>query len=77
MTAEALARLVPDVAIPPLPFIALYAITVRSLAKLGDSLQRGGLSFAALDGFVLAQFPPALGVGGWVFAETPERLPWR
>jgi Glyoxalase-like domain len=76
MTAEAFAKLAPDVAIPSLPFIGLYAVTVRSLAVLRDSLQRGGLSFAAHDGFVLAPFPSALGVGGWVFAEKSECLPW-
>ena len=57
--------------------IGLYAIAVRSLAVLRESLRRGSLSFAAHEGFVLAHFPPALGVGGWVFTETPERLPWR
>jgi hypothetical protein len=77
MPAESFSRLKPDIAIPSLPFIGLYAIAVRSLAALRESLRRGGLSFAAHDGFVLAHFPSALGVGGWVFAETPERLPWR
>jgi Glyoxalase-like domain len=77
MSAEAFSRLKRDITIPSLPFIGLYAIAVRSLAVLCESLRRGGLSFAAYDGFVLAHFPSALGVGGWVFAETPERLPWR
>jgi hypothetical protein len=77
MSAEAFSRLKQDIATPSLPFIGLYAIAVRSLAVLRESLQRGGLSFTAHDGFVLAHFPPALGVGAWVFAETPERLPWR
>jgi len=76
-TAEALAELAPDVAIPSLPFIGLYAVTVRSLAVLRDCLQRGGLSVATHDRFVLAYFPPALGTGGWVCAETPDYLPWR
>jgi hypothetical protein len=77
VTAEAFSRLAPDIVIPSLPFIGLYAIAVRSLAVLSESLRRGGLSFVAYDGCVLAQFPSALGVGGWVFAETVERLPWR
>jgi hypothetical protein len=76
-TAEALTGLAPGVAIPSLPFIGLYAITVRSLAVLRDCLRRGGLSFAAHDRFALAYFPPALGIGGWIFAETPDHLPWR
>jgi hypothetical protein len=77
MTVEAFARLAPDLAVPSLPFIGLYAITVRSLTVLRGSLQRGGLPFAARDGYVLAHFPPALGTGGWVFVERPDQLPWR
>jgi Glyoxalase-like domain len=77
MSPQAFARLAPDVAIPSLPFIGAYAIAVRSLAVLCESLRRGGALFDAHDGFVLARFPSALGVGGWVFAETADRLPWR
>ncbi len=77
VSAEAFARLVPEIAIPSLPFIALYAVAVRSLSGLCDSLQRSGLPFTAHDGFVFARFPSALGIGGWVFAETADRLPWR
>lgn len=76
MTAEMFAKLAPDIAPPSLPFIGLYAITVRSLAVLRESLQRGGVPFAARDGCVFARFPSALGTGGWVFAETPDHLPW-
>jgi Glyoxalase-like domain len=77
MTAEAFAKLAPDIAVPSLPFIGLYAITVRSLGVLCESLRGGGMPFAARDGYVFARFPSALGNGGWVFAETPDRLPWR
>lgn len=77
MTSEAFLQLAPDVAIPSLPFIGLYAIAVRALPALCESLRRGGLPFVVRDGFVLAHFPPALGIGGWVFAETPGDLPWR
>jgi hypothetical protein len=77
MTADALAHLMPDVVVPSLPFIGLYAIAVRSLDVLRDALRRGGLSFAGHDGYVLAHFPPALGRGGWVFVETQEHVPWR
>src|SRR5581483_7514468 len=76
-SAEAFARLAPDIAIPCLPFIGLYAVAVRSLSVLCDSLQRSGLPLTAHDGFVFARFPSALGIGGWVFAETADRLPWR
>ena len=77
VTPEVFSRLAPDVAIPALPFIGLYAIAVRSIATLCESLLRGGLQFVARDGYVMARFPAALGVGSWVFVETPEHLPWR
>jgi hypothetical protein len=77
VTAEALSRLATDLAIPSLPFIGLYAIAVRSIPVLCDSLRRGGVAFVHRDGFVLAHFPSALGIGGWVFVERSERLPWR
>jgi hypothetical protein len=77
VTAEALARVMPDIAIPSLPFIGLYAVAVRSIPSLCEALQRGGVSFTVQDGFVTARFPSALGIGAWVFAEAPERLPWR
>jgi hypothetical protein len=77
VTPEAFSRLAPDVAIPALPFIGLYAIAVRSIAALCESLQCGGLQFVARDGYVMARFPAALGIGSWVFVETPEHLPWR
>ncbi len=77
VTREAFSQLAPDLAIPALPFIGLYAIAVRSIPVLCSCLQRGGISFAEHHGCVMARFPSALGMGGWVFAETPERLPWR
>ncbi len=76
-TAEAFSRLAPDITIPALPFIGLYAIAVRSLPVLCESLQRGGLPFVARDGYVTARFPAALGAGGWVFVENSECLAWR
>jgi hypothetical protein len=77
VTDAAFSRLAPDLSRPSLPFIGLYAIAVRSIPALCGSLQRGGISFAAQDGFVTARFPSALGIGAWVFVETPDRLPWR
>jgi hypothetical protein len=77
VTPEMFSRLAPDIAIPSLPFIGLYAITVRSIPALCEALRRGGVAFTARDGYVMARFPSALGIGAWIFAETPERLPWR
>jgi glyoxalase-like protein len=76
-TAEMFSRLTPDIAIPSLPFIGLYAIAVRSIPVLCGCLRQGGVAFTEHDGCIKARFPSALGVGAWVFAETPEHLPWR
>ena len=77
VTAQAVSRLAPDMMLPALPFIGFYGVAVRSIRVLRECLQRGGLTFAAHDGYVVTPFPPALGTGGWVFAETPAHLPWR
>jgi long-chain acyl-CoA synthetase len=77
VTADAFSQLAPDIAIPSLPFIGLYAVAVRSMQVLCQCLQRGGVPFVRRDGFVVARFPSALGVGSWVFAKNAERLPWR
>jgi hypothetical protein len=77
VTADAFSRLAPGIAIPALPFIGLYAVAVRSLATLEACLRHSCLPFEREDGFVRVGFPPALGVGGWMFAEDDSRFPWR
>lgn len=77
VTTEMFSRLTPDIAIPSLPFIGLYAVAVRSIPVLCGCLRQGGVAFTEHDGCIMARFPSALGVGAWVFAETPEHLPWR
>lgn len=66
-----------DVAVPSVPFIGCYAVSVASISSLCDNLQRGGLPFARQGACVQAHFPPALGVGAWLFVEKAEHLPWR
>lgn len=70
-------RLVPDLAVPALPFIGIYAIAVRSLALLQDVLARGGVAFRRHGAVVSASFPHALGSGAWLFVEHARDLPWR
>jgi hypothetical protein len=77
MTADALAKLVPDVVVPPLPFVGVYAVTVTSLDMLANTLERGGVAFTRRGGYVLARFPESLGIGAWIFAESCTSLPWR
>jgi hypothetical protein len=72
-----MARLVPAGVMASLPFIGLYAVTVRSLAVLTDILARNGLAFRRDAEVVTAPFPDGLGSGAWMFVETAASLPWR
>jgi hypothetical protein len=75
--AATMARLVPDLAIASLPFIGLYAVTVRSLAVLEGVLARNAVAFRRDGDVVTVPFPDGLGSGAWMFVETADRLPWR
>jgi hypothetical protein len=75
--AATISRLLPEIKSPALPFIGLYAVTVRSLAVLKDVLARNHLPFRHDAGTVTAPFPGDLGIGAWMFVETADYLPWR
>jgi hypothetical protein len=75
--AGTLSGLVPELTVRALPFIGVYAVTVRSLAVLEDVLTRNGLAFRRQGERVTALFPAALGAGAWMFVESAECLPWR
>jgi hypothetical protein len=75
--AGTLARLVPDLAVAPPPFIGIYAVSVLSLARVETILARNGLPFRRAPDAVTAPFPQALGTGAWIFVEGAARLPWR
>jgi len=76
-TPEMFSRLAPDIEIPSLPFIGLYAVSVASISSVCDALQRGAVPFARRGECVFAGFPCALGIGAWYFVENSECLPWR
>jgi hypothetical protein len=69
--------LVPDLIVPTLPFIGLYAIAVKSLDALEEHLTIGEVAFLRGPQTIVARFPDALGTGAWMFVETPQALPWR
>jgi hypothetical protein len=76
-TPEMFSRLVPEIRIPSLPFIGLYAVSVTSISVVCDALQRGAVPFVQRGECVFACFPSALGAGAWIFVANPECLPWR
>jgi hypothetical protein len=76
-TPKMFSRLAPDIRIPSLPFIGLYAVSVTSISVVCDALQRGAVPFVQRGECVFACFPSALGTGAWLFVVNPECLPWR
>ncbi len=74
--SSALAKLLPQLAVPDLPFMAAYGIAA-SLVHTTAHLQGGGISFDRRGDCVIAPFPDELGTGCWVFVEHAAALPWR
>jgi len=69
VTAAAFAQIVPDVAIPALPFIGAYGIKIKSLPALQDTLMRNRFQTRrSVDG-LYSLFPEELGHGAWLFTE--------
>jgi hypothetical protein len=77
MRPDALASLFSGSAIPALPFVAGYGLRVESLAVAEDCLAGAGIAFSRKGQTLTAQFPTALGIGFWQFAENPSALFWR
>ena len=77
MDRNAFAKLLPELAIPSLPFAGAYGVRVKSLARAEAVLRDAGLPFRRDGRALVARFPEALGIGAWVFVEAPENMPWR
>jgi hypothetical protein len=70
-------EMLPEVAIPSLPFAGAYAVAVESLAGTERALRHGGLT-SRIDGErLVVPFPGELGLGAWLFVEHAAALPWR
>jgi len=69
VSAEAFARLLPEVAIPSLPFAGAYGIRVASLLRTDDLLAHAGLPTRWNEQELVAAFPAELGRGAWLFTE--------
>jgi len=70
-------EIAPGIEVPALPFIALYAVAVKSLDILEHHLQHGRAEFRRRLHSIIARFPDELGTGAWLFVEQPTALPWR
>jgi hypothetical protein len=70
-------EIVPGLVAPAFPFIALYAVAVKSLDTLEHHLQHGHAEFRRQQESIIAPFPDELGTGAWLFVEQPTLLPWR
>ncbi|HWP26628.1 MAG TPA: VOC family protein [Xanthobacteraceae bacterium] len=77
LSPEYFYELVPEVKIPRLPFMGAYAVVVDSLTHAEKVLQQGGLAVRCVGAAAIVPFPPALGVGAWLFVERAADLPWR
>ena len=77
MDRPAFEALLPEIAVPSLPFIGAYAVRVDKLDRAERTLHAGGLAARRNGPVLIAPFPPELGLGAWLFVETASALPWR
>jgi hypothetical protein len=77
MTKEAFAALLPEIAVPGLPFMGAYAVRVQSLDGAEALLRGAGMTSRRLGDSLVVPFPTELGVGAWLFVENDAALPWR
>jgi hypothetical protein len=77
VNGASLARLLPSLRTPPLPFITAYAIRVDSLTAVERLLRSGGVAAERSGSMLVAPFPAELGEGTWLFVERASDLPWR
>src|SRR5262249_52068360 len=66
--AAALAAMLPEIALPSLPFMAAYGILVRSIEVVESILRQNGLVARRQGEHLVAAFPPELGHGAWLFS---------
>jgi Glyoxalase-like domain len=70
VTRDAFMAALPEIAIPALPFIAGYGVTVASLDAAATVLRQGGLSSRRIGDGLVVPFPEELGQGAWLFGES-------
>ena len=70
VTRDAFAAALPEIAIPSLPFIAGYGVTMRLLDAVELALRSRGLPSRRAGDVLVAPFPEELGQGMWLFSES-------
>ena len=68
--SDAFAKVLPEVAIPALPFIGAYTIVVKSLAAVESIFAQAKLRTRRMGQALVAPFPDELGDGAWIFAQA-------
>jgi hypothetical protein len=76
-TREAFVALLPDIAVPSLPFLGAYALKVQSVDAAEALLKQERLPVRRLGAALVVPFPEELGLGAWLFVEDAAHLPWR
>jgi Glyoxalase-like domain len=69
VSADGFRRMLPEISVPCLPFMGACEIRVRSLSTLIDVLKEAGVRTHRREAMLVAQFPPELGQGAWLFRE--------
>jgi len=77
MDTAAFTGLLPEIAVPSLPFIGAYGVLVVSLDGAEQALRARGTTPRRCGPLLIAPFPRELGLGAWLFVETASALPWR
>jgi len=77
MSPATFTKLLPEIAVPSLPFIGAYAVMVASLDAAEQMLRDHGATPRRHGAMLVAPFPPDLGFGAWLFVESARDLPWR
>jgi len=77
VTPAAFEALLPEMAIPSLPFAGAYGVTVKSLDATESLLRRVSPRTRRAGACLVALFPDELGKGAWLFAENNQSLLFR
>jgi hypothetical protein len=76
VTADTFAQVLPEIAVPSLPFLGAYGLLVRSVDDTEAALRAAKLPARRVGAALAVPFPPPVGHGAWLFAERAEDFPW-